>query len=161
MYRTFDSGRKIVVAWAEPWNKTNLLKSTMSTATTTVQEDVHQQQEEEESTMICMENPQERTPESTLNHQESQSLQEAALLLKKSGQKEMMMEKNDHYHRFQSQSHEGENPQEYMDTKEAQIAEILRQGLGGGAQHKQMFHQRSISQPTISFTESAFWKKIE
>lgn len=71
---TYDHSRKIVVAWADPLQKTNEVKSLESlvdTNTTTTKSS------EEMSMVYSMENPQERTPVSTLTRPESQGLMEA------------------------------------------------------------------------------------
>jgi alpha-ketoglutarate-dependent taurine dioxygenase len=65
---TYDRNRKIVVAWADPLTKTNEVKSlTMAPV---------KNKEDSVPVAYSMENPQERTPESTLTHSESQVLKE-------------------------------------------------------------------------------------
>lgn len=60
---TFDKGRKIAVAWANPVLKAN--KLTMVTTDTNLGTAISD---------VAQENPQEKTPDSTLNHSESQVL---------------------------------------------------------------------------------------
>ncbi|EEC48375.1 predicted protein [Phaeodactylum tricornutum CCAP 1055/1] len=69
---TYDKGRKIVVAWADPMVKTN----EFVTNTTAVAIQNEARIVVNESEFVHMENPQERTPPSTLTKEESDVLQE-------------------------------------------------------------------------------------
>lgn len=67
---TYDRNRKIVVAWADPLAKSNEVQSLVIGETGTASRATSRERHEH-----GMENPQERTPESTLTHSESQILQ--------------------------------------------------------------------------------------
>jgi hypothetical protein len=130
---TYDSGRKIVVSWAEPWNKLNLLHgaadgNSILTMKTVAEEGLDgdnesEEEEEEEETPVS-------TPEQTLTKQEAKVLQKAL------------------------------NPHTAVAREAAKILEGMMDAQKEKRfQEQSLRHKRSVSQP--SFTESCFWKKIE
>ena len=134
---TYDSGRKIVVSWAEPWTKHNMLRGAATDDVNNIETMIQKEDVEEEPGLLCMENPQERTPQSTLTKESAKELQKA------------MIQKERHS----------------SWAKEAnKILEGVMHDHHRQEQHEwHSSHKRSQSQPTTSssFTESSFWKKLD
>jgi len=69
---TYDKGRKVVVAWADPVRKANAVHHQAVDSVVASKSTVEPELVREPA--VSMENPQERTPESTLTKQESSNL---------------------------------------------------------------------------------------
>lgn len=119
---TYDKGRKIVVAWADPVLKTNELTA-VSVVSPNGAVNVN-------DVSLCLENPQERTPESTLTGSESKMLQQE--LLTKD---------------IQTAFHD--NPQELSEYSMQKL-----QGMyNGTTRDRTNLHRKTHSQPTVSLKD--------
>jgi hypothetical protein len=95
---TYDKGRKVAVAWSDPLKKADEVVSL---------EPVLVEEKEVVQQSFCMENPQEKTPESTLTRKDS------AALLEKRTAKELDAMLTEHFSSSRSStSVNNNNPQE-------------------------------------------------
>lgn len=177
---TYDKGRKVVVSWADPLVKANEL--TYHASLSTKQEVDHNATTSVVETELPIiqqeENPQERTPESTLTKKESQELKEAVasdMLVKafrdlndKDSTSNIKTTIKADF--FKDIPHD--NPQDMAITsndKEATLVSIQQQQWiikhnGNAIRTSREIEKRRIvktrSQPSI-FDSSDFWKKLE
>lgn len=124
---TYDTGRKVVVAWADPQHKSN--------AVTSIEEEV---KVTDDTAMICLPNPQERTPESSLTNQAKAELYEDV--------KQETIQ--------QAVASFSENPQD-VDVSEATL-DILKRIVAQAESRKASEHCHS--EPV---TTSGFWQNEE
>ena len=160
---TYDKGRKVVVAWADPVRKANAVHkavvdpvvSSTSKSTATVEPPPELVSERTKTSnnsnddlpAVYMENPQERTPESTLTKQESSNLHDdlqAKILLQEAVSKLMVS---------------SENPQD-MELND-QTLQVLKNMVAQAEARKVMTQpQPPLSQHTkrLSATAPDFWQ---
>lgn len=123
---TYDHGRKIVVAWSEALEKTNTLTC------------VDEEKLLAEQTTVG--NPQERTPESTLNSEDAMTLEAAVLEKHVDGTSEA-----------QVKIHSGD----FMNPQELEVA-LARKSIAMGSSG---LGKNVHSQPLLLHPSSDFWKE--
>lgn len=117
---TYDHGRKVVVAWSNPLEKANTLTCIDA--------------ENLPADAIVMENPQERTPESTLTSEDAKVLKEAVL------EQKLFLGGN------------------LMSQQELEAA-LNRKGAAFKDSDSFGIHKRVHSQPVLLHPSSDFWKQ--
>lgn len=128
---TYDTGRKIAVAWADPLSKANAV-----TSLEPVILQKHQQRQEEEETSYCQENPQEKTPESTLTKEDSKAL----LLDKESFYAKKLEQHIQKAFPFPTE----DNPQDMSDAAFHNLKSLFHEVK------QSKMHHRSLSQPAFT-----------